>query len=49
MDDHELEAFKTHAPEGAVEWVEMEEDPQQHIYSLHERILVREKAWKIDT
>ena len=36
------------SPEGAVTRVDMEEDPEQHIYQLNEHILVRERMWKTD-
>ena len=48
MDEKELEVFIRKSPEGAVQLVEMEEDPGQHIYSLNERVLVKERVWITD-
>ena len=47
-DDEELEMWIRANPEGAVSRVDMEEDPEQHIYSLNEHILVREHMWQTD-
>lgn len=47
-DEKELEMWIRDSPEGAVSKVDMEEDPEQHIYKLNEHILVRERMWKAD-
>jgi formate dehydrogenase iron-sulfur subunit len=47
-DEHETELWIRETPEGAVTRVDMEEDPEQHIYKLNEQILVRECMWKTD-
>lgn len=47
-DEKELEMWIRDSPEGAVSRVDMEEDPEQHIYKLNEHILVRERMWKAD-
>ena len=47
-DEKELELWIRESPEGAVTRVDMEEDPEQHIYKLSEHILVRERMWKTD-
>ena len=47
-DEEELEMWIRQSPEGAVAWVDMEEDPEKHIYKLNENILVRERMWDTD-
>ena len=47
-DEKELELWIKESPEGAVSLVDMEEDPEQHIYKLNEHILVRERIWETD-
>ncbi len=47
-DEKELELWIKDSPEGAVTRVDMEEDPEQHIYKLSEHILVRERMWLTD-
>jgi Fe-S-cluster-containing hydrogenase component 2 len=47
-DEEELEMWIRENPEGAVTRVDMEEDPEQHIYKLNEHILVRERIWETD-
>ena len=47
-DKEELNQFIKNSPEGAVQLVEMEEDPSQHIYKLNDHILVKERMWKTD-
>ena len=47
-DENELALFIQRSPEGAVTKVDMEEDPENHIYSLNEHILVRERMWQSD-
>ena len=46
--ENELELWINESPEGAVRKVDMEEDPEQHIYKLNEHILVRERMWETD-
>jgi len=46
--EKELELWINESPEGAVRKVDMEEDPEQHIYKLNEHILVRERMWETD-
>ncbi|MBN1158988.1 MAG: 4Fe-4S dicluster domain-containing protein [Bacteroidales bacterium] len=38
--------FAKHFPEDVVRVVEMEENPEQHIYELTHQILIREQPWK---
>ena len=47
-DEEELEMWIRQSPEGAVSRVEMDEDPEKHIYKLNEHILVRERMWETD-
>ena len=47
-DDEELELWIRESPQGAVTRVDMEEDPEKHIYTLNEHILVRERMWDTD-
>ena len=47
-DEKELDLWIRSSPEGAVTRVDMEEDPEQHIYQLNEHILVRERTWSTD-
>ena len=47
-DNKELELWIKESPEGAVSLVDMDEDPEQHIYKLNEHILVRERIWEPD-
>jgi Fe-S-cluster-containing hydrogenase component 2 len=46
LDKNELELLIRNSPEGAVTLVDIEEDPENNIYSLGDHILVREKKWK---
>jgi formate dehydrogenase iron-sulfur subunit len=48
MDEKELDLFIKNSPEGAVQKVDMEEDPDQHIFKLNDHILVKERVWKTD-
>ncbi len=48
MDKNELIQFIQNSPDGAVQLVDMEEDPEQHIFKLNDHILVREKMWNSD-
>jgi len=47
-DEKEMELWIRNSPEGSVTRVDMEEDPEQHIYKLSEHILVRERMWHTD-
>lgn len=47
-DDSQLEQFIRNSPEGAVTLVEMNENPGENIYSLNEKILVKELLWDIN-
>ena len=47
-DEAELGMWIRANPQGAVTMVDMEEDPEQHIYELNEHILVREHIWQTD-
>jgi len=47
-DEKELDLWIRSSPDGAVTRVDMEEDPEQHIYQLNEHILVRERMWKTE-
>jgi Fe-S-cluster-containing dehydrogenase component len=48
MDKTELDLFIKNSPEGAVQLVDMEEDPEQHIFKLNDHILVKERMWQTD-
>ena len=48
MDKKELDLFIKNSPEGAVQLVDMDEDPDQHIFKLNDHILVKERVWKTD-
>ncbi|MCK5134174.1 MAG: 4Fe-4S binding protein [Bacteroidales bacterium] len=47
-DKKELDLFIRNSPEGAVQLVDMEEDPEQNIFKLNDHILVKERMWKTD-
>ena len=47
-DEEELDLWIRNLPEGAVTRVDMEEDPEQHIYQMSDNILVRERTWNTD-
>jgi formate dehydrogenase iron-sulfur subunit len=47
-DEKELDLWIRNSPEGAVTRVDMDEDPDQHIYQLNEYVLVRERTWNTD-
>ena len=47
-DEHELDLWIRSSPEGAITRVDMEEDPENHIYQLNEHLLVRERTWNTD-
>ena len=47
-DEKELDLWIRSSPEGAIARVDMEEDPENHIFQLNEHILVRERIWKTD-
>ena len=44
-DENELLKFRESCPDGAVELVEMDEDPEKHIYRLNEQILIKDFPW----
>ncbi len=44
-DPDEIEKFIASNPEGAVTWVDMNEDPSRDIYQLNEMVLVKEREW----
>jgi formate dehydrogenase iron-sulfur subunit len=48
IDEQELELFIKNSPEGAVQLVDMDEDPDQNIYRLNDHILVKERMWNSD-
>ena len=48
MDKKELPLFIKNSPEGAVQMVDMEEDPEQNIFKLNDHILVKERMWQTD-
>ena len=48
MDKNELIQFIQNSPDGAVQLVDMEEDPEKHIFKLNDHILVKEQMWKSD-
>lgn len=48
MDKKELDLFIKNSPEGAVQLVDMDEDPEQHIFKLNDHILVKERMWLTD-
>jgi Fe-S-cluster-containing hydrogenase component 2 len=45
-DPRETENFINKNPEGAVSWVEMEEDPSRDIYRFNDKVLIKEKNWE---
>jgi Fe-S-cluster-containing hydrogenase component 2 len=47
-DETELDLWIRSSPEGAITRVDMEEDPENHIFQLNEHILVRERTWNTD-
>jgi len=47
-DENELQRFIEGCPEDAVKLVEMDEDPEKHIYKLNEHILIKEYSWDAD-
>jgi Fe-S-cluster-containing hydrogenase component 2 len=46
--DHEIKEFIKACPNGAIELVDMDEDPEQDIYKLSDNVLVKEKIWSND-
>ena len=46
--EHEVNEFIKACPDGAVSLVDMDENPNEHIYKLNDRILVKEKSWITD-
>jgi Fe-S-cluster-containing hydrogenase component 2 len=49
LDKNELDLLIRDSPEGAIRLVEMEADPENHIYSLGEHILVKEQKWQMNS
>ena len=49
LDSHELNLLIRNSPEGAIRLVEMEEDPENHIFGLGETILVKEPKWQMNS
>ena len=47
-DESELRKFISACPEDAVKLVDMEENPEQHIYKLNDKILIKEFMWDSD-
>ena len=47
-DEHELKAFIKACPTGAVTFVDMDENPEERIYKLNDKVLVRENIWNTD-
>jgi hypothetical protein len=45
-DDGDLEAFAMLFPDQVISVVDQEENPDEHIYQLNDRILVKEKIWQ---
>ncbi len=45
QDEKELQKLIKASPEGAVRMVDMEEDPENHIYQLNEKVLIKEYSW----
>ena len=48
-DERELEQFIKASPEGAVQRGEFREIPEENIYSLSDRIFVRDRSWILPT
>ena len=48
LNQKELDLFIKHSPEGAVQLVDMEEDPDKDIYRLNDQVLVKERLWKTE-
>lgn len=48
MNKDELQLFMKNSPEGAVQLVEMEENPEENIFKLNDHILVKEQMWNKD-
>lgn len=49
MNKQELDLLIKSSPEGAIQLVDMEEDPENNIYQLNEHILVKERVWNDKT
>ncbi|MFC2151571.1 4Fe-4S dicluster domain-containing protein [Bacteroidota bacterium] len=47
-DEHEVNEFIKACPIGSVTLVEMDENPEENIYKLNDRILVKENIWHTD-
>ncbi|MBU8891703.1 MAG: 4Fe-4S binding protein [Bacteroidales bacterium] len=47
-DDHELNEFIKACPAGVVTMVDMDENPEENIYKLNDRVLIKENIWNTD-
>jgi Fe-S-cluster-containing hydrogenase component 2 len=47
-DDHEVKEFIKACPTGAISLVDMDENPEEKIYKLNDRILVKENIWSTE-
>ncbi len=47
-DDHELKEYIKACPPGAISLVDMDENPEENIYKLNDRVLVKENIWNTD-
>lgn len=47
-DEHEIKEFIKACPLGAAELVDMDENPEENIYRLNDKILVKENIWNTD-
>lgn len=45
-DEHEMNMFLEACPDGSAEMVEMDEDPEQNIFKLTDKVLVKEIPWE---
>lgn len=46
-DDEELDLFIRACPEGTVSYYNGEEDPENHIYKLNDKVMVKEYIWNV--
>jgi len=44
-DEHELDEYMKACPDGAITIVEHDEKPEEHIYKLNDKVLVKEPFW----
>ncbi len=47
-DEHEVKEFIKACPEGAVSYVDIEENPEENIYKLNDKVLIKENIWKTE-